>query len=143
MADVLNRTTNQFLTSVNTPDFPTADWIINPDLSAVTGFASKYWIITGDVVTLLDQAARDAVDAAELAQKILDDKTFEKLRYDLELAIKALALITKDEINILRDAMTTLSTEANAVAGSITVHNLPDRTNTQLKNAFENQVDSI
>ena len=65
MANVLNRTTKQYLESVNTPDYPTQDWIINPDLSAVTGYAPKYWIITGNVVTLMDQTSRDAVDAAD------------------------------------------------------------------------------
>lgn len=67
MAAVLNRTTKQYLPSVNTPDYPTAQWIINPDLSAVVGFSSRYWIITGDVVTLMNQAQRDALDAQLLA----------------------------------------------------------------------------
>lgn len=65
MAAVLNRTTKEFIRFANTPDYSTTDWIINPDLSAVVGFASKYWTITGDVVTLMDQAARDAVDVQE------------------------------------------------------------------------------
>lgn len=68
MAAVLNRTTKQFIRFANTPDYPAAEWIINPDLSAVTGFASKYWTITGDVVTLMTQAERDAVDAQEAAE---------------------------------------------------------------------------
>ncbi|MDH3450925.1 MAG: hypothetical protein OEN20_00790 [Gammaproteobacteria bacterium] len=67
MAAVLNRTTRQYIQFANTPDYPTVDWIINPDLSAVVGFDSKYWIITGDIVTLMDQASRDAVDAQEFA----------------------------------------------------------------------------
>lgn len=67
MANVLNRTTKQFIASANTVEYPAQDWIINPDMTAVTGFASKYWTITGDTVSLMDQASRDAVDAAELA----------------------------------------------------------------------------
>lgn len=67
MADVLNRTTKVHQQSVNTPDFPTAAWIINPDLSAVVGFESKYWTITGDVVTLMSVSERAAVDTAEAA----------------------------------------------------------------------------
>ncbi len=65
MANVLNRTTKEYLTSVNTPDFDVSLWVINPDLSAVIGFASKYWIITGDVVTLQNQAQRDITDDTE------------------------------------------------------------------------------
>lgn len=64
MANVLNRTTKQYITSANTPDYPTADWIINPDLSGVSGVPSKYWKITGDVVTEMNQTEKDAVDAA-------------------------------------------------------------------------------
>lgn len=64
MAAVLNRTTKQFIPSANTPDFPVIDWIINPDLSAVGGFPSRYWIITGDIVTLMTPAQRAVVDLA-------------------------------------------------------------------------------
>ena len=65
MANVLNRTTKQYIASANTPDYPVADWIHDPELSAVIGWDSKYWIITGDVVTLMDQTQRDTVDANE------------------------------------------------------------------------------
>jgi len=30
MANVLNKITKQYLKSVNTPDYPTSEWIINP-----------------------------------------------------------------------------------------------------------------
>ena len=53
----------------------TTDWIWNPDLTAVSAFPDdvKYWIrqaFPDDTVTLMDQAARDAVDAAELSADI-------------------------------------------------------------------------
>ena len=63
-ADVLNRTTKEFNRSVNTPDFLVTEWIIGPDLSAVQRFSSRYWIITGDVVTLMTLAQRTALDQA-------------------------------------------------------------------------------
>jgi hypothetical protein len=62
MANVLNRTTNEYLLSVNTPDYDPASWIINPDLSAVLGVPSAYWVITGDVVTLASNALRNVID---------------------------------------------------------------------------------
>lgn len=62
MANVLNRTTKQYLISVNTPDFDPSQWIINPDLSAVGSFSSQYWVITGNAVTLAGPAARAVVD---------------------------------------------------------------------------------
>lgn len=64
MADVLHRTTLQFLTSVNTPDYPSGTWVINPDMSPVAGVPQKYWKLTGDVVSEMSQAEKDVVDAA-------------------------------------------------------------------------------
>lgn len=66
MADVLNRTTKQLLRSVNSPDYDPADWIINPDLSGVSGVPVVYWKIDGDTVSEMSQAEKDAVDAANL-----------------------------------------------------------------------------
>ncbi len=120
MANVLNRTTKQYLRSVNDPDYPTATWIHNPDLSAVTGFDAKYWIITGDVVTLMDQAARDAVDAAELetAKDLISDQL------DAAMTItRAFAEVILDEINVLRGQ-----------------HSLSARTLAQLKTAVRDKL---
>jgi hypothetical protein len=62
MANVLNRVTKEYRASVNTPDFPVSQWIINPNLAAVAGFPSQYWTITGDAVTLQNAAERDVTD---------------------------------------------------------------------------------
>lgn len=98
MANALNRVTKQFKRSVNTPDYPEADWIINPDLSSVIGYPNKYWSIIGDVVSLLAQAERDAIDLAELEAG--KDATANTI--DTDPYLKAFALIMLDEINILR-----------------------------------------
>jgi hypothetical protein len=58
MGDVLNRTTKEFLKSVNTPDYDPADWIVNPDLKDVSGVDSKYWVIEGDAVRSMDNAEK-------------------------------------------------------------------------------------
>ena len=104
MANVLNRTTKQYLASANTPDYPVIDWIINPDLSATTGFNSKYWTITGDVITLMSQAERDAVDAAELAAQIASDKSDASAGTDTDRRLLGFMQVMVDEINILRQA---------------------------------------
>lgn len=62
MANVLNRVTREFIASVNTPDFPETDWIINPDLTAVAGFDPAYWVVAGNNVTLANAANRLIVD---------------------------------------------------------------------------------
>jgi len=64
MSDVIHRTTLEQRVSVNTPDYPVEEWIINPDLSAVQGVAKKYWKIVGDDVQEMTQTEKDAVDAA-------------------------------------------------------------------------------
>lgn len=64
MSSVINRTTLAYKTSVNTPDYSETEWIINPDLSGVSEVPQKYWKIVGDDVVEMDQAEKDAVDAA-------------------------------------------------------------------------------
>ena len=73
MSDVIHRTTLELKLSVNTQDFPTGTWIINPDLSALGGVAEKYWKIVVDAVLEMTQVEKDAVDAAE-TQAAIDSK---------------------------------------------------------------------
>ena len=120
MSDVVNRATKELRRSVNTPDFPVADWIINPDLSAVAGFASKYWRIVGDVVSLISAAERNAVDMAEQAGRL--DSVAEEID-QIQSFSRAFAEIVLDEFNILRSQ-----------------HGLPDRTLAQIKTALRNKL---
>jgi hypothetical protein len=120
MASVLNRITKQFIASANTPDYPTVDWIINPDMTAVAGQPPIYWIITGDIVSLMDQAQRDAVDA----QILEANRDTTSLRYDdVEDIIRATSMVTLDEINVLRN-----------------LQSLPPRTIQQMKTAVRNKL---
>jgi hypothetical protein len=70
MASVLNRTTKKYLPSANTPDYDPTDWIIDPDLSAVSGVPNKYWKLVGDTVSEMstqEKADMDAYIAANTA----------------------------------------------------------------------------
>jgi hypothetical protein len=109
MANVLNRTTGltapyrkDYRLSVNTSDFSDTDWIINPDLSAVSGFESIYWDISGDNVTLANQATRDARDAELAAAAVEANKTAQKSQYTDNEIFRAQIKYLVDEINILR-----------------------------------------
>lgn len=131
MANVLNRTTGttfpyrkDYRTSVNEPDFPQLDWIWDPDLSAVAGFDSIYWDISGDQVTLADQATRDARDVEIDTATITAAKDAEKARLDTEEVLAAFAKVVMDEFNILR-----------------AIHGLAPRTLDQLKTAIKNEID--
>jgi hypothetical protein len=95
------------------------DWIIDPDLSAVTGFPARYWIITGDDVTLMDQASRDALDAALLEQA--RDQAVNAAIDNVENILRQVVKLMVDEINILRAQ-----------------HGLPARTLAQVKTAIRN-----
>ena len=120
MANVLNRTTKQYLKSANTPDYPVLDWIINPDISLVQGFPSKYWNISGDTVSLMTQLERDAVDLAETQAE--RDRIISEID-QLENILRAFAGVITDEINLLRQQ-----------------HSLPDRTLSQLRTAIRNKL---
>lgn len=98
-------------------------WIYDPDLSAVAGWANKYWLIAAfplDAVSLMSQAERDLVDENELSDS--RDEVMQQLE-DLEDLLRAVVLIIMDEINLLR--------EENGWA---------ERTVQQLKNAIRNRL---
>ena len=98
MANVLHRISKAFKRSVNTPDFPSGDWIINPDLTSVQGRPSKYWAISGDVISLMNNPERDAVDALENAS--IKDSIVN--RFDVEDIPRLVAEAILSEINLLR-----------------------------------------
>lgn len=104
MADVLNRTTKQYLKSVNTPNFPTADWIINPDLTAVAGVPSKYWKITGDVVAEMSSAEKDTaeLDNIKSAKNVaIDGKTTSLIDIGFTYAAKQFSLSLPSQIKLI------------------------------------------
>lgn len=132
MATVLNRVTKQLIRSVNTPDYDPLDWIHNPDLSAVSGFDSIYWVITGDVVTLMNLSARDAVDAAILAQQTTDirDATHDPMLTGLDeigMRIRALIELFNKRDNYLTNRIAELQTAMDGMKASTgNVSNLRD-----------------
>ena len=147
MPNFLHRTTMVYQPSVSYADLPEpiANYIEQPDLSATAGFDSKYWIITGDIVTLMDQAARDAVDAAALAaaRDALSNEIDQVESYS-----RAFALVVLDEFNALSlkineildaiDSANNLSAVKSNV-GAIT--DRPQRTSAQLKTSLRNKLD--
>ena len=115
----VNRTTREFVQQTSSGEmerrFPggvfhdaegeptsNANWIHAPDLSAVAGFRNIYWIITGDVVSLMPQAERDAVDAAALETQ--RDSVAAELD-EIESVLRAFMKIVVNEINIVRAAL--------------------------------------
>lgn len=71
MADVIKRATLQYLRSVHTPDFPVVDFVINPDMTPVSGVLQKYWKLSGDDLSEMDETEKQAVDAAETSDELV------------------------------------------------------------------------
>lgn len=153
MPNYLHRTSKQYLTSRSPADLDEqeANYIQDPDLSAVVGFPSIYWTITGDIVTLMTQGERDAVDAAILADQITDEKTQAEAIHDLtsadSRALRSIVLLLVDELNSLRtqwrDFQTVVDAAANLGAMKTGVAGLPtlnDRTYSQARTAIGNKI---
>lgn len=118
----IHRTTFQRLPSTSPASLPepVTNYVRNPDEAAIESQPSKYWILTGDAFTLMDQAARDAVDAAEEVASL--DAIADQLDQTRSI-MKAFAEVVLDEINGLRD-----------------LHSLNPRTLAQLKTAVRSKL---
>jgi len=128
MASVFNRTDGRFLPSVHTPDFDVADWIINPDLSAVANQPSRYWIIdppASDTIRLATAGEQTTIDDDIAAARETAEKEAAKTQVDVERVVRALVDMLPGEFNILR-----------------TLHSLPDRTADQLRAALKANIDA-
>lgn len=144
MAAVLNRTTKQYLPSANTPDYPTAEWIHNPNMSAVVGFDARYWTISGDTVSLMSQAERDAVDVA--VRDAARHAAAAQLQQTEDI-VRAFMLIVLDEFNLHAQKSTailnaidngaSLAAIKTAVAA---ITDYPQRTEAQLRTAIRNRL---
>lgn len=123
-----------------------ASWILEPDRSAVTGFPTKYWVkpVVADTPALLNQAERDAVDAAEIVAGIdnIADEIDQAQTYS-----RAFAEIVLDEfnsvalkINEILDAIDAGANAAQIKSNIAAVANRPQRTLSQLKTALRGKL---
>ena len=64
MTTAINRNTLQYYGG--TPrSLPSGTWILNPDMSSVSGVALCYWKIIGDSVLEMDSGEKEVVDIQE------------------------------------------------------------------------------
>lgn len=146
MADVLNRSTKQYLASVNTPEYPVQDWIVNPNMTAVIGLPAKYWKITGDVVSAMTQGEKDAVDGVNSGAA--RDALSAKLD-NVEDILRAFALVVLDElnahstrINAVLTAIDNGATLANIKTSVLAITDIPTRNIAQIKTALRSKLGS-
>jgi hypothetical protein len=69
---VLHRTTKRILDVVDVLNYAEDTWIRDPDLSAVAGTDSKYWIIEDNAVRPANQAESSAITVTLLAKAKAD-----------------------------------------------------------------------
>lgn len=102
MSRVLNRITKEYKIKAHTPDYPTEQWIINPDLSNVVGVDIKYWVIEGDAVREMTDAEKDAAyleefRTAKMAE--IDGKTNELISEGFTYDNKVFSMSAEAQIN--------------------------------------------
>ena len=142
----VHRTTKQLLESVSPASLsePQANYISEPDLSAVVGQPNRYWTITGDVISLMDQAARDAIDAADDATQL--DAIADELT-QIRTITRTFAEVVLDELNAhalktneILDAIDGASNLAQVKSAVASIANYPQRTLAQLRNAVRGKI---
>jgi hypothetical protein len=148
MANWVHRTDKTYLHSVEPNELPEAEanYIENPDLSAVAGWSNKYWAITGDVVSLMSPAERDAVDAAELASS--RDSLADRVS-NIEDVLRASLLAILDEVNLhairinaILDGIDNASNLAEVKTAIALINDVPSRTIAQMKTAIRGKLGS-
>ncbi len=70
MASALQKSTMIYRESVNTPDYDNDEWILNPDLSAVTGVPRKYWKLSGNEIIEMTAEEKAVVDQPSSKEKV-------------------------------------------------------------------------
>lgn len=121
MGTYLHRITKSYFKSIPPNELPEAveNYIDTPDLSAVEGVPSKYWVITGDVVSEMSQEEKNTVDFMTLNDQ--REAAVNEMIDGLESDLRQLVRLIMSELNILRAE-----------------HGLAPRTLAQLKTAIRN-----
>lgn len=107
MASALHRTSKRFIRSgahisVKPVSDAPEDWIINADMSAVTGQPKKYWKIIGDIVSFMNGGERSAADLAIDNANIAADKAKSVSAVDVNRKFMGFEEVFVEQINLIR-----------------------------------------
>jgi len=107
MANVVNRTTLEYRPSVNTPDFPTAEWLINPTgIELVDTVPRQHLKVVGSAIVEMSAAEKTAVDAAAATATVDAMKQEALALLSGDSAIKrllvALSVVNKRELSNIK-----------------------------------------
>jgi hypothetical protein len=146
MADVIHRTTMQFLTSVNSPEYPEPTWKWNPDMSQVVGLAPHLWKWDAGTERPIPQTSGE--QAATIAARLAAARNSLIAQIDnIEDILRAFAGLLVDELN---DRSTTITSILDAIDSAVNlaglktavagIANPPQRTLAQLRTAIRNKL---
>lgn len=144
----VHRTTFQVLPSTSTASLtePEANYVKDPSPWPFTTEPARYWLLTSDVFSVVDQATKDAIDTALLVA------SRDELANDIDRAetyLRAFALVVLDEfndhslkINEILDAIDAGNNASQIKANIAAVTDQPQRTIAQLKTVVRNRLDT-
>jgi hypothetical protein len=124
MSTVLHKTATPaiYLSSVHTPNFPTSEWFINPDTSAVDAVPTKYWKRPlSDPVLEMNQSEKDAVDASIAAAELASDRSEAADRASLDIGTRSVFEGWLFEVNKLNSRVQELQDAFTAMKGTSTL----------------------
>ncbi len=82
MSTVVNKVTLEVKVSVNTPEYPPSDWLINP---TIPDAPKRYWIVEGDGLREATEEEKGPIDVEYLAQQ--KESRIQELREQYEDAL--------------------------------------------------------
>lgn len=135
----VHRTTFDALRSVAEADLPEppANYVEEPDLTAVAGEPKIYWLLTGDIFSVVDQATKDAIDAAILSTQRDTTADFidEPESYTRALAITSLGDFNgvAGKFNAILDAIDNAANFSQMKVAVAAINDAPIRTPAQYK----------
>lgn len=146
MADVIHRTTLEYLTSVNTPEHPEPTWKHSPDMSQVVGLATHLWKWDAGTERPIPQTAGE--QAATIAVRLAQQRDSLTAQIDnVEDILRALAAVLVDELNNrsatiaeILDAIDAATSLANLKTQVALISNPPQRTIQQLRTSIRNKL---
>lgn len=151
-----NRVKEYVISSPFDPTYPAGVGfaaIREPDVTGLVGVPVLYWKHSGGFIVEMTALEKSTLDA-EIVAQALDDmqeggKSVLSAATPSGIILRAVADITKDEINLLRQWLASFKVQvaastnlANLQTRVAALPDMPDRTLAQLRTAIQNRIDS-
>jgi hypothetical protein len=146
VADVINRTTLEFMRSVNEPLYPEPTWKHSPDMSQVVGVEPRFWKWDAIADRPIPMTAPEQAAVVSTKLNAARDAAVERLTVQEDL-LRAFMLLVLSEfnahtakVNAILSAIDAATTLANLKTAIAAIPDLPVRTEQQLRTAIRNNL---